>query len=95
MHNFAVVLALLSIGAVHAAPRFRVTIPGQTATFDGRLLLLLSTDGKAEPRFQISDGPGSQIVFGMDVEGWKPGAAQTVANEFGHPVRSLAGLKPG
>ncbi|BDC51641.1 hypothetical protein F183_A39560 [Bryobacterales bacterium F-183] len=96
MHNFAVVLALLSMcAAVQAAPRFRVSISGQKATFDGRLLLLLSNNSKAEPRFQINDGPESQIVFGMDVENWKPGTAQTLANEFGHPVRSLAALKPG
>ncbi len=39
---------------------------------DGRLLLLVSTDSTGEPRFQISDDPVTQQVFGMDVEGWRP-----------------------
>ena len=31
---------------------------------DGRLLLLLSTNGNAEPRFQVNDGAATQLVFG-------------------------------
>jgi hypothetical protein len=63
---------------------------------DGRLLLLLSTDSTAEPRFQIADGPNSQLVFGMDVEGLPPGQEVLVDTAaFGYPVRSLQQLKPG
>lgn len=40
---------------------------------DGRLLLLLAKDDKTEPRFQISDGLTTQLVFGVDVAGMKPG----------------------
>ncbi len=36
---------------------------------DGRLLLLVSSDGSSEPRFQISTGPETGLVFGIDVEG--------------------------
>jgi len=39
---------------------------------DGRMLLLVSADGSAEPRYQISDGPNTQMAFGLDVEGLKP-----------------------
>ena len=49
--------ALLSVLA--AAGDFTVSLPkswGQK-TLDGRLLLLLSTDPSAEPRFQINDSP--------------------------------------
>jgi hypothetical protein len=66
---------------------------------DGRLLLLLSTDPAEEPRFQINGGPKTQIVFGLDVEDWKPGEARLldVANVgvFGYPVRSFRDLQPG
>jgi hypothetical protein len=75
-----------------------VTFPAaRSATpLDGRLLFLVSTDSTGEPRFQVSDGPGTQIVFGMDVDGWAPGKEVTVgASAFGYPVRSLADLPPG
>ncbi len=56
---------------------------------------MLSTDPKAEPRFQVNDGPNTQLIFGVDVENWKPGTAQTVdAKAQGWPV-SLAEVKPG
>jgi hypothetical protein len=91
----ALLFSALALAAA-AEPRFFVSLPANSKPLDGRLLLLLSTDLKDEPRFQINDGPNSQIVFGIDVENWKPGAAQTVdAKAFGYPVRSLADLKPG
>src|ERR1044071_4090271 len=66
---------------------------------DGRLLLLLSTDPTEEPRFQINESPKCQIVFGLDVESWKPGEPRIVdaanADVFGYPVRSLRDVKPG
>lgn len=91
-----VLAAILACSIVaSAAPAFRVTAPGQSAPLDGRLLLLLSTDPSTEPRFQINDGPSSQMVFGMDVENWKPGAVVRIAGEFGYPVRTLAEVKAG
>ena len=60
---------------------------------DGRLLLLLSNNDKAEPRFQISDGPSTQLVFGMDVDNSAKGISQifTQTNSaiFGYPIESL------
>ena len=78
--NLRYCLPLLSATLVWAQPRFEVRLPaGQSApTLDGRLLLLLSNDEKAEPRFQISDGPESQMVFGVDVEAWQPGTVRVV-----------------
>jgi hypothetical protein len=81
-----------------AQPRFEITLPTSMAAqpLDGRLLLLLSTNPATEPRFQINDGPNSQIVFGLDVENWKPGATVAIpAETFGYPTRSLRDLKPG
>jgi hypothetical protein len=67
-----------------------------SAPLDGRLLLLVSTDSTSEPRFQIADGPATQLVFGQDVEGWRPGTSVTVgAGATGYPLASLRDLPPG
>jgi hypothetical protein len=66
------------------------------APLDGRLLLLVATDSTDEPRFQVSDGPRTQLVFGMDVEGWAPDTDALVdASAFGYPRHTLASLPPG
>jgi hypothetical protein len=77
---------------------FAVSFPAERSKtpIDGRLLLLISTDGSSEPRFQISDGPNTQLVFGVDVDCLAPGTDAAVdASAFGYPVRSLAALPPG
>lgn len=82
-----------------AAPlRIEVTYPAarSTAPLDGRLLLLVSSDSSAEPRFQITDGPTTQLVFGTDVDAWRAGTVRAVdASADGYPVRTLAALPPG
>ncbi len=78
--------------------RFEVTFPAERsrAPLDGRLLLLISTDTAGEPRFQISDAPGTQQLFGIDVDGWKPGETRVVdASAFGYPLPSIAGVPHG
>lgn len=63
---------------------------------DGRLLLLISNDDSAEPRFQINDGPNTQLVYGQNVEGMT--ADQSVpfnGSQFGYPIQSINDLKPG
>jgi hypothetical protein len=63
---------------------------------DGRLLLLLAKDDKTEPRFQIGDGLSTQLVFGVDVEGMKPGDEIVIdENAFGFPIRSLNDIPAG
>lgn len=79
------------------APTFRVKFTGEMSadSLEGRLVLILSEDSAAEPRFQLSDGPGSQLAFGVDVEGWAPGEIATVdASAFGYPIPSLASVPP-
>ena len=76
--------------------RFEVTFPAERsrAPLDGRLLVFISTDTSSEPRFQVNDAPGTQQVFGVDVENWKPGETRTVdATAFGYPLRSLAEVR--
>jgi len=64
--------------------------------FDGRLLVLISTDPDREPRFQINDSDQTGIVFGIDVEGWKPGETITIDPEtFAYPVGSVKDIPHG
>lgn len=80
------------------AQTFRVNISPalQPAAFDGRLLLMLSNNNKAEPRFEISDDPATQMLFGMDVENWQPGTAQLVdVHLYGYPVERLKDVPAG
>jgi hypothetical protein len=75
-----------------------VTLPSDQAAeaLDGRLILLLSDDDSAEPRFQLSDGPGTQLGFGLDVEGWEPGTGRAFTDTvFGYPMERLGQLPPG
>jgi len=63
---------------------------------DGRLLLVLSTDGSAEPRMQISNTSKTQLLFGLDVNGMKPGEMVAFDDAaFGYPVRYLHDVPPG
>ena len=63
---------------------------------DGRVLLFISADGSAEPRFQISDGSRTQLVFGLNVDALKPGAEAVFdGTVFGYPLNSLADLPAG
>ena len=78
--------------------RFEVTFPAvrSRTPLDGRLLLFISTDTAAEPRFQVSDAPNTQQVFGVDVDGWRPGETRVIdASAFGYPLHSLSQLRPG
>jgi hypothetical protein len=63
---------------------------------DGRLLLLVSSDPADEPRFQITDGPETQIAFGIDVDGLAPGQTATIDGSVGgYPIDSLDDLPAG
>jgi hypothetical protein len=91
-------VAITAVPAASAGIKFAVSFPAErsAAPLDGRLLLLLATNDETEPRFQISDGPATQLVFGIDVDGLKPGAEAILdASAFGYPVRSLAELPAG
>jgi hypothetical protein len=78
-------------------PYFSVTYKGNIEKLDGRLLIMLSKNDKAEPRFQIVDGPESQLVFGMDAEEWEAGKPMVVdgSNAFGYPLESLSDVPAG
>ena len=89
-------LALLAGAALSA--QVRVSYPAARAAgpLDGRLLLLVSTNGAAEPRFQVNDTLGSQMVFGTDVENWKAASAVEIGDgATGWPIQKLSEVKPG
>ena len=93
----AALAPLASIGPA-AAPSITVRLaPGAASEpIDGRLLLLISTDKTGEPRFQIDAGPKTQQVFGIDVDGWRPGETKTIdAEVLGYPRASLRDVPPG
>lgn len=63
---------------------------------DGRMLFLLSNDPSEEPRMQIDDTPRSQMVFGVTVDGLRPGEGVTIdGNAAGYPIRSIKDVPPG
>ena len=69
-----------------AGPRFDLSLAEGLAdsALDGRMLLLLSRDSSAEPRFQISDGPQTGLVYGADVDGLTAeGRVRCDADTFG------------
>ena len=91
-------ISLVGTAQAQTGWRFQVSLPAahDAAPIDGRLLLLLSTDSTTEPRFQITDGLRTQLVFGVDVQGARPGRPMVVdAGAWGYPVRSLRNVPPG
>ncbi|MFC2166365.1 hypothetical protein ACFLQZ_00190 [Acidobacteriota bacterium] len=63
---------------------------------DGRMLLLISNDNSQEPRFQIGDGPNTQLIFGIDVYGLNPGdAALFDESVFGYPLPRISEIPAG
>ncbi len=79
--------------------RFSVTLPGSAGSqpVDGRLLVMLAKDPRAgEPRFQINDSVTGQLIFGVDVDGLRPGSAATIdGSAIGFPLDSINDIPAG
>ncbi len=76
------------------AVRFPAAVSGKA--LDGRLMVLLSNDPSEEPRMQINDTMLSQQVFGVTVDGMKPGETVVVGEKAdGYPRASLKEVPPG
>lgn len=94
----AIALIAILLAGDAAAGSFRIAYdeslgPGP---FDGRLILMLSTREESEPRFQVTAGVDAIQIFGVDVEGLRPGERITVDERvFGYPYDSLAELPTG
>ncbi len=92
-------LFIIISAAVNAQnPRFLISFGSEAGNLpvDGRVLLLISNNNSDEPRFQIGEGPSTQLVFGKDVNSLKPGESVEIDNSvFGFPVKSLSELPKG
>ncbi len=79
------------------AVRFPAAVSGKA--LDGRLMVLLSNDPSEEPRMQINDTMASQQVFGVTVDGMRPGQAVVVGRGAvgfaGYPRASLKDVPAG
>lgn len=93
-----VVVFLYSCSSIEPGiPSFSIDINTefQESGFDGRLLLMLSKNDEKEPRFQITDGPNTQLIFGKNVEGFGEGKVSFSAEDFGYPFNSLSEVPEG
>ena len=87
-----------SLTPMLGAQSITVSFPSDLSSkpLDGRVLFLLSTDPSAEPRMQIDDTPRSQMIFGVTVDGLKPGEPVTIDDSaLGYPRRSIRDVPPG
>src|SRR5665213_237609 len=94
------VVPILTLLFVCAARAQTITVRFPAARsekpLDGRVLLLLSNNPSEEPRMQIDDTPKSQMMFGVTVDGWKPGEPLTIGeNAQGYPRASLKEVPAG
>jgi hypothetical protein len=100
---FSILIALLVLpmkGHLQSADKlkFAVSFPAEIgpAALDGRVLLMISTDGSQEPRTQINDSAKTQQIFGVDVDGLKPGQQAFIdSSVFGYPKKSLREIPAG
>jgi hypothetical protein len=79
-------------------PIFHISFPAEIGSQpqDGRIILLLATHDKQEPRFLFNFGLDTQLGFGLDVEGMKPGESVVVGDSaFGFPVRKPSMIPAG
>ena len=86
--------------AVAATPaaNFTISFPAARSAepLDGRLVLILATDGASEPREQLAENTRCGQVFGIDVDGWKPDAVQSIDGRAdGFPFAALNAVPAG
>ena len=93
-----IILTFAAALSLAAEPGFQIRLSAaiRSAPVDGRLIVVVSKKLEGEPRFQVSWGLETQQIFGMDVDGWKPGDAVEVRGKaMGAPLHTLADLPPG
>jgi len=81
-----------------AGPRITVTLPTSLSAtpVDGRLLVILTAAAPREPRLLVTDNDDTAQIFGVDVDGLRPGESATIdARVLGYPMKSLGEIPPG
>lgn len=94
----SVFLCFLLACAAWATPQFDITFASQvrSSPVDGRLIVIVSKNLEGDPRFQVDLDVKTQQIFGMDVDGLRPGElAHIGADAAGYPLHSLRDLPPG
>lgn len=103
MKNLHYLLLFLLLGlqctpSKNTGPKFSITFTKELSNQaqDGRLLLLIASNDSQEPRFLINDGLSAQLVFGIDVNGMKPGDEIIVDEKaYGYPISNLGNIPSG
>ena len=88
----------ISISYFGNSQSFSIVLPDTLSgkQLDGRLFLILSKDSTREPRFLVNDGAGTQQIFGVDVENWKPGTAVNIPmTTLGYPTERFIDIPKG
>lgn len=99
----SLLFAILAVAMVQCAPqnsklKFAISFTKEMSdqAQDGRLLIMLANNNEREPRFQINEGLKAQLVFGVDVEGMRPGDKIVIdETAFGFPIKSIADIPAG
>src|SRR5262252_3774436 len=92
--------ALATHAQTRSPLRFAISFPAARSAqpLDGRVLLFISDDGKAEPRTQTDQyrANSTKPIFGVDVDGLAPGADIVIDDTIvGWPARRLKDIPPG
>lgn len=92
------VFCLLAASLASAQTSFSISFDEsvESASLDGRVLLMLSKSGDREPRLQVTAGINAIQVFGIDANGLEPGETITIDESvFGYPFDSLSEVPEG
>jgi hypothetical protein len=79
-------------------PRFLIQFDEQLTNEpqDGRLLLMLAKGDSDEPRFRIGNSADTQLIFGVNVLGWRAETDAVVDSAaVGFPLADLSKVPPG
>ena len=96
-----VLLILMTMATVAPAalpPQFSVTFPASLhkQPLQGRLYIMLSKNGKPQPRFQINDSIRTGEIFGTQCNVWRPGQVVIVGDHsLGYPIENLRDVPSG
>ena len=96
--GLATVLALGCPALYADGPRFEISYPKQMSAgpLDGRVMLVIASNDKPEPRFQISFTYESAQAFGVDVDQLGPETAAVIdVSALGYPKDSLSHVPAG
>lgn len=80
------------------ADQFQVELArnGVDRAYDGRVILILTPDGETEPRFQVDQNFDAPQIFGVDVEGLKPGGGVKIGGGvLGFPAEDMTDVPKG